>query len=518
MAEQFTVVVATTSLPLAAFIQQELADTGLRLVRLADPAQFLRRLKNVVPQVVLLDANYPTREETAALATRLRQKPGLNEIPLVLLTTHFDPFPPGFENLPDDHRLEEPFDRPAILAAIKAASGFDIDIVNPTADEEAEMGEHPLQAAAPATAEMEPAEDIIELTELVAEGIPLDQLPPRVPAAEEPGEDDLFAELDDLTVETERETEIEAAFDLGPDIVMEVEPETTAGIEPDMEAAGTIDVKTAAAGGVDFEPAAAPPAGNQDFDHTRELDAAGELDNLLKEFGMTAEDLETGEALILDGEPAEIAAATPATGTLPDREPESTAEATAEAATVAATEAATVGATLAIGPVSATETAAESAAVPETITEDAVEIIAEESPEDYLRPDETGIPAAEAAPPAGEPVPEDTAPMAAAVSAAAESALRRSAAALSTRTHESTPEVITDSDAFAAEIDAMSREWSKKIMASSYRSMERLVTAIGDLAPMIVEQVAKEIIPPLAEKIIKAEIERLEQEIEDNTQ
>jgi hypothetical protein len=157
---------------------------------------------------------------------------------------------------------------------------------------------------------------------------------------------------------------------------------------------------------------------------------------------------------------------------------------------------------------------------PEAAADDLADVWPEESPADYLRPDEAGIAAEEAgiaaeeaaAPggktPAGEePVPEAGAPMAAAVSAAA----------LSKRTHDGTPEVITDSDTFAAEIDAMSREWSKKIMAGSYRSMERLVTAIGDLAPMIVEQVAKEIIPPLAERIIKAEIERLEKEIEDET-
>jgi CheY-like chemotaxis protein len=452
MAEQFTVVVATTSLPLATYIQQELADTDLRLVRLTDPAQLLRWLKQIVPQVILLDANYPTREETAALATRLRQKPGLDNIPLVLLTTPFDPLPPGLEDLPAEHRLEEPFDRQAILAAIKAVSGYNID--NPTIDEETEMGEFSPQTPESARAELEPAEDIIELTDLVEEGIPLDQLPPRSPTLEEPEEkdlfsaleeEDLFSTLEDQTGETERETENEVAFDLGADITKALEPETSPTTAAEISAEESAEESIAAA---------QPPDG---------------------------------------------------AGSEPETPPESEA---------------TMGLTAA----PAEETPPEAAA------DDLADVWPEESPADYLRPDEAGIAAEEAgiaaeeaaAPggktPAGEePVPEAGAPMAAAVSAAAESALRRSAAALSKRTHDGTPEVITDSDTFAAEIDAMSREWSKKIMAGSYRSMERLVTAIGDLAPMIVEQVAKEIIPPLAERIIKAEIERLEKEIEDET-
>jgi len=81
------------------------------------------------------------------------------------------------------------------------------------------------------------------------------------------------------------------------------------------------------------------------------------------------------------------------------------------------------------------------------------------------------------------------------------------------------PSVVTESPEqdFSSQIEGLTQEWSRKMLVSTYASMDKLIQALGDMAPTIVEQVAKEIIPPLAEKIIKAEIQRLEKKIEDET-
>ncbi|MCK5915712.1 MAG: hypothetical protein KAG92_06205 [Deltaproteobacteria bacterium] len=60
----------------------------------------------------------------------------------------------------------------------------------------------------------------------------------------------------------------------------------------------------------------------------------------------------------------------------------------------------------------------------------------------------------------------------------------------------------------------MIQEWSKQLLQTTYTSMDKMIKAIGDLAPTIVDQVAREVIPPLAEKVIKAEITRLEEKLE----
>ena len=67
---------------------------------------------------------------------------------------------------------------------------------------------------------------------------------------------------------------------------------------------------------------------------------------------------------------------------------------------------------------------------------------------------------------------------------------------------------------FSQQIEDMTQEWSKQLLQTTYTSMDKMIKAIGDLAPTIVDQVAREVIPPLAEKVIKAEITRLEEKLE----
>lgn len=68
---------------------------------------------------------------------------------------------------------------------------------------------------------------------------------------------------------------------------------------------------------------------------------------------------------------------------------------------------------------------------------------------------------------------------------------------------------------FSGEIEGLTREWSKQLLQTTYASMDKMIKAIGDLAPTIVDQVAREVIPPLAEKVIKAEIAKLEAKLEE---
>ncbi len=68
---------------------------------------------------------------------------------------------------------------------------------------------------------------------------------------------------------------------------------------------------------------------------------------------------------------------------------------------------------------------------------------------------------------------------------------------------------------FSRQIENLTREWSKQLLQSTYASMDKMIQAIGDLAPTIVDRVAREIIPPLAEQVIKTEIARLEKKLEE---
>jgi len=67
---------------------------------------------------------------------------------------------------------------------------------------------------------------------------------------------------------------------------------------------------------------------------------------------------------------------------------------------------------------------------------------------------------------------------------------------------------------FSRQIESLTQEWSKQLLHSTYASMDKMIQAVGDLAPTIVDRVAREIIPPLAEQVIKAEIARLEKKLE----
>jgi hypothetical protein len=86
-------------------------------------------------------------------------------------------------------------------------------------------------------------------------------------------------------------------------------------------------------------------------------------------------------------------------------------------------------------------------------------------------------------------------------------------AAMSAADSASIPHVLPEPQPldFSRQIEDMTRIWSKQLLETTYSSMDKMIQAVGNLAPTIVDQVAREIIPPLAEKVIKAEIARLEE-------
>ena len=136
-----------------------------------------------------------------------------------------------------------------------------------------------------------------------------------------------------------------------------------------------------------------------------------------------------------------------------------------------------------------------------------------ESPDDYLVDDE---PAAEPlrgkSPdhPVGAPGAE------AEISSSLAATIRRQVEAAGPGPASSEPEICAEPAApdFSRQIESLTQEWSKQLLQSTYASMDKMIQAVGDMAPTIVDRVAREIIPPLAEQVIKAEIARLEKKLE----
>jgi hypothetical protein len=131
-----------------------------------------------------------------------------------------------------------------------------------------------------------------------------------------------------------------------------------------------------------------------------------------------------------------------------------------------------------------------------------------ESPDDYLVDEE---PESAGAGPAAAGTQTE-----AEISSSLAATIRRQVEAAAPQTASSEPEICTEPTTpdFSRQIESLTQEWSKQLLQSTYASMDKMIQAVGDLAPTIVDRVAREIIPPLAEQVIKAEIARLEAKLE----
>ncbi|MEA2108626.1 MAG: hypothetical protein U9P07_04325 [Pseudomonadota bacterium] len=381
------IVVATTSQSLATFIKQELSETDVTVQLLTDPELFFKRLKSIKPELILLDANYPTGEKSASLTKRLQDDLTWQDTPLIVIKTFFEPFDESFPEINTENILTQPFTRADLLAILQRVAPQAINNHGQNQDMDMSKTNETLQEPEVANSQ---EGTIIELTDMVEEGIPLDQL-------------NLTDNLDSPPPETV----------------------TTQGAE-------------------------------MPEDKELEEDIAFPSDAAIDELVFAAGD-ETKMATDLS---------------VSDESP--TADQTEK------------------GPIKET---IEKTLDAESETTAAPEEFPPERPEDYLTPHDpqqgnksfTGTPESESTP-------------------------------LATESETARTSVFTEPQTvdFSKQIEGLTQEWSKKMLVSTYASMDKLIQALGDMAPTIVEQVAREIIPPLAEKIIKTEIKRLEDKIEDD--
>ena len=402
------VAVATTSQSLATFIKQELSETNVAVQLLTDPELFFKRLKNIKPELILLDASYPTGEKSASLAKTLQQDLSWQDIPLVVVKTFFEPLDESFPDIDPENILTQPFTRSDLLTVLQRVAPQAIN--NHRQDQDTTMTD----ADEKATAQDTNQENIIELTEVVEEGLPLEQLPPPAADAAENSKPTMASEGNISTGDESEEMEF-----------------------PSDEAIDELDF------------AISDKAGEVQEKHQPADEMQG------KTIPEPEEDLDVSEPTATETLAAESA---DITGDLLENELKREPEVTKSPSGTTTTE----------------------------------------SPEDYLVPDEDGPDHAMKSDSLPPPAAPDTPPAAA--------------------TKAAQPSVVTEppeATDFSRQIEGLTQEWSKKMLVSTYASMDKLIQALGEMAPTIVEQVAREIIPPLAEKIIKAEIKRLEEKIED---
>ena len=170
------VVVATISQSLATFIKQELAETNVTVQLLTDPDLFFKRLKNIKPELILLDASYPTGEKSASLVESLRQELAWQDVPLVVVKTFFEPLDECFPEIESENILTQPFTRADLLTILQRVSPQASN--NHRQKQDIAMTETSENLQEP-DVETNQEDGIIELTDMVEEGIPLDQLPPN---------------------------------------------------------------------------------------------------------------------------------------------------------------------------------------------------------------------------------------------------------------------------------------------------------------------------------------------------
>ena len=389
METSLPVAVATTSKSLATFIKQELAGTKVTVHLLTDPELFFKQLKGIKPKLILLDASYPTGEKSANLTKTLQQERAWQDVPLVIIKTFFEPLNELFPEINPENILTQPFTRADLLTILQRVAPQAIN--NHRQSQDMDMGKTNETLQEPEVANSQEG-TIIELTDMVEEGIPLDQLLPSDAQDKELQEPDPAQAREDLT-DNAAEEDISFPDDAAID-------ELAFAASEEMESEAELSTPDSS------------PAANQVIEEIEE---------------------EATEAL--------------------------------------------------------SETDSETKAFLETCTT--------ETPEDYLIPDEE-----KQTPEESESLPP---PPTSLTPPTAESASAQ-------------PSVVTEPEPsnFSRRIEGLTQEWSQKMLVSTYASMDKLIQALGDMAPTIVEQVAKEIIPPLAEKIIKAEIQRLEEKIEDD--
>ncbi|NPA25811.1 MAG: hypothetical protein GXO34_08305 [Deltaproteobacteria bacterium] len=392
-----------------------------------------------------------------------------------------------FELLPPENRLRLPQDGEELAVRVRALLG-DPDIADSqpmTADDVEE--EEIMQDTETA------GQEVIELTDIVEEGLPLDQLPdlPGVKtggaavlpeAAVLPGEDEVSG-LDDFAAEDEfgaTLSDLESDFEKSEDAFDKAES------DDDFMAESLVDL--AETPPLEAEPEQEEMAPESGAEIEEDEPISGDVDALLDDDEFAEIELTETPDPVLD----ELKSA----GLRPENEvgiepelPETGAEESGDGAFDPSGE------------------LPEDYLVEEDLPD--VENTDEAVSEDpvVLREEEVGTTEKDAPDPVENTVEDE-------VGSALASTIRRQVeAAAPSAEPEVCAEPLSTPD-FSRQIENLTQEWSKQLLQSTYASMDKMIQAIGDLAPTIVDRVAREIIPPLAEQVIKAEIARLEKKLE----
>ncbi|MEA3333550.1 MAG: hypothetical protein U9Q58_08130 [Pseudomonadota bacterium] len=488
------IVIACSKQPLAAFIEAAL-NRGLVDCRIAvDADQLLTLVTELRPDALLFEAEFPTLEGRSALLGVLR-----TENPQIPIVGIFEPFAEtqgeaesGFS---PENVLQLPFGEDELSEKLQQVAG--LDMKKRTALLEKEGGK---EMAEPQTALIE----TVELTDIIEEGLPLNELP-EISAGEA---SEVFSEVDSdqaagvAVFESEGENadefELEDFGDTLDDLVSSVSEPEEGGSVIAGESGAEIETETDLEAGVESEIEDNLSAlvegdtdallADDDFTEIEISESPETHDPVLAELksaGLTPEN-DVVEGAMIEA----VSSPTPELNLENDADDEVLVDIIPEAA----------------------ETPVASAASEEIFTAESPDAEIE-LPEDYLVDEELSDAGVDTAIDGevgmGSGVDINTEPD-------SESAAQVLPTASSLTLESGTAEVCTEpiSPDFSRQIESMTQEWSKQLLHTTYASMDKMIKAIGDLAPTIVDQVAREVIPPLAEKVIKAEIARLEEKLE----
>jgi len=548
------IILACSQKPLAAFIETALAEFDGDCQVVVDSAGLTVKIDELQPDVILLNSGFPTPADNPALLAELR---GSSQIPVLSICEPVEIVlaDDGGEQPPDhpdvlilpfgDNDLRQKIEK---LTGIRLTEKSDLQPdVEKTAASPVDLFNSDLQPEDPEekdeTMEKVEAEAVktFELVEIVEEGLPLDELPDRIVSGSSLVETGELAGETDLSDVADGGKEVSSIVAEADDLDFADFGDSLNDLELDLQETPSPEVGTAEVAGANgvttlVETAASESEFELQADETDMGSAnkqpepvAGDLDDLL-------DDNDFAEVEILEAEDPVLAGLKSA-GLTPEVETPTVASAPAEAVGdeclaeddlndyedlldgfAAVKDESDVDPPVGETNVSEVES--------RTGTDPAAEFIEMPRPEDVSSPESTLIVAPPVA--ADEPeieLPEDYLEDEEIMSGTSESDLEietqpelhspAPSAQVAATPQPTETRVFTEPQSldFSQQIEGMTQEWSKQLLQTTYASMDKMIKAIGDLAPTIVNQVAREVIPPLAEKVIKAEIARLEEQL-----
>lgn len=125
MSNKKTILIVDDDVDFTRIVGAILAEEGYKAVTAATGAEGLEKAAELKPDAILLDFMMETVTQGAPTAQALRQIPGLNEVPIILVTAvrrikpWWNEIAPNQDWLPVSKVLEKPVSREALLAALR---------------------------------------------------------------------------------------------------------------------------------------------------------------------------------------------------------------------------------------------------------------------------------------------------------------------------------------------------------------------------------------------------------------